>query len=686
MPDPERALSVNPFFETWTTPFELPAFDKVRTDHFREAYDAALAAHKAEIAAIVANSASPDFNNTIAAMELAGEALKRVGGVFHNLTGTMSDEALRTIEREISPLLARHWSEIYLNPALFARVDAVFAGRENAGYNSEQMRLVERRHKGFVRQGARLGEAQRQRLGAITEELATLGVRFSQNVLKDEADYVMVLEAQEDLAGLPPDFRASAAALATERGHEGKWAVSLSRGNVEAFLTHSTRRDLRETLFRQWAMRGEGGGESDNGAVMARTLALRAERARLLGYKTYADFKLDDTMAENADAVRALLDQVWKAGRKRAGAETGRLQAIIEAEGGNFQLAPHDWRHYAEKLRRAEYSIDDAELRAYFPLDRMIEAAFHVAGELFGLRFEELKGLPVYHPDVRVFEAKDAQGRHVALFVGDYFARASKRGGAWMSAFKGQQKLARDQRPIIVNVLNVARPPEGEPALLTIDEARTLFHEFGHALHGMLSDVTYPSLAGTAVSSDFVELPSQLYEHWLLRPEVLRQFARHAQTGEPIPDALIEKVMAARTFNQGFATVEYCASAFVDLEMHLEQGEGAQDPLAFERRVLAGIDMPSEIIMRHRSPHFSHIFSGEGYASGYYSYLWSEVLDADAFAAFEETGDIFHRATAKRLRDFIYSAGNLRDPKEAYTAFRGRLPTPDALLEKRGLA
>ncbi len=678
-------MSPNPFFETWTTPYEMPPFDRVETSHFRAAYDAALAAHKAEIAAIVANPAAPDLENTIVAMELAGEALKRVGGVFWNLAGTESTEALRAVEREMSPLLARHFSAIFLDPALFARVDAVFAQRAQAAYSPEQMRLLERKHKAFVRAGARLGEAERQRLGAITEELATLGTRFSQNVLKDEAGYVLVLESEDDLAGLPADFRAAAAALATERGHEGKWAVSLARGNVEAFLTHSTRRDLRETLFRHWSARGETGGETDNGAVIARTLSLRAERARLLGYETYADYKLDDTMAQTPDAVRALLDQVWTAGRARAGLEASRLQAMIEAEGGNFELAPHDWRHYAEKLRRAEYAIDDAALRAYFPLDRMIEAAFHVAGELFGLRFEEKHGLPVYNPDVRVFEAKDAQGRHVALFIGDYFARASKRSGAWMSAFRGQQKLARDQRPIIVNVLNIAKPAAGEPALLTIDEARTLFHEFGHALHGMLSDVTYPSLAGTAVSSDFVELPSQLYEHWLLRPEVLRQFALHAQTNEPIPDALIDKVMAARTFNQGFATVEYCASAFVDLEMHLEQGQGAQDPLGFERRVLETIGMPRQIIMRHRSPHFTHIFSGEGYASGYYSYLWSEVLDADAFAAFEETGDIYHPATAKRLRDFIYAAGNLRDPKEAYTGFRGRLPTPDALLEKRGL-
>ena len=678
-------MSANPFFEAWTTPFEMPPFDRVETGHFREAYDVALSAHKAEIAAIINDPAMPDFENTVVAMERAGEALKRVGSVFWNLAGTESTEALRAVEREMSPLLARHYSEIFLDPTLFARVDAVFEGRAQAAYSPEQLRVLERKHKAFIRAGAKLGEAQRQRLGAITEELATLGTRFSQNVLKDESGFVLVLEKEADLAGLPADFRAAAAALATERGHAGKWAVSLARGNVEAFLTHSTRRDLREALFRQWSLRGETGGETDNGAVIARTLALRAERARLLGYETYADFKLDDTMAETPDAVRALLDQVWTAGRARAGLEVGRLQSMIEAEGGNFELAPHDWRHYAEKLRRAEYSIDDAALRAYFPLDRMIEAAFHVAGELFGLRFEELKGLPAYNPDVRVFEAKDAQGRHVALFLGDYFARASKRSGAWMSAFRGQQKLVRDQRPIIVNVLNVAKPPAGEPALLTIDEARTLFHEFGHALHGMLSNVTYPSLAGTAVSSDFVELPSQLYEHWLLRPEVLRQFARHAQTNEPIPDALIDKVMAARTFNQGFATVEFCASAFVDLEMHLEQGEDVSEPLAFERRVLETIGMPRQIIMRHRSPHFSHIFSGEGYASGYYSYLWSEVLDADAFAAFEETGDIFHPETAKRLHDFVYSAGNLRDPKEAYTAFRGRLPTPDALLEKRGL-
>ena len=679
-------MSANPFFETWTTPFGLPPFDRIKAEHFRPAFDAALAEHKAEIAAILADPAPPSFANVIEAMERAGEALKKVGGVFWNLAGTESDEALRAIERDLAPLLARHRSEIYLDPALFARVDAVFQARATSGLNPEQLRLLERVHKGFVRSGARLGETERRELAAITEELATLGTRFAQNVLKDESGYVLVLDAEADLAGLPDDFRAAAAALAQARGHAGKWAVSLARGNVEAFLTHSTRRDLRETLMRHWLARGESGGETDNGAVMARTLELRARRAGLLGYATYADYKLDDTMAETPAAVRDLLDRVWTAGRARAAREAARLQQMIEAEGGNFELAPHDWRHYAEKLRRAEYALDDAALRAYFPLERMIEAAFHVAGELFGLSFEEQKGLPLYNPDLRIFEVKDRQGAHVALFVGDYFARASKRSGAWMSAFRGQQNFTRRQRPIIINVLNIARPPEGEPALLTIDEARTLFHEFGHALHGMLSNVTYGSLAGTAVSSDFVELPSQLYEHWLLQPQVLRRFASHHATGATIPEELLGKLMAARTFNQGFATVEYCASTFVDLDMHLAPVAETRDPLAFERRVLETIGMPREIVMRHRSPHFTHVFSGEGYASGYYSYLWSEVLDADAFAAFEEAGNVFDPKLAGRLREFIYSAGNLRDPKEAYTLFRGRLPTPDALLEKRGLA
>ncbi len=675
----------NPFFETWTTPFGMPPFDRVQTAHFRPAIEAGMAAQRAEIEAIATNAAPAGFANTIEAMERSGEALRRVTHVFRNLAGTLSDDGMRAVEREVAPLFARHRSAIWLDPRLFARVDAVFSAREGLGLNAGQKRLVERVHKGFTRSGARLADDERERLSAITERLATLGTQFSQNVLKDENDFLLVLDGEADLAGLPEDFRAGAAALASERGQAGKHAVSLSRGNVESFLTYSTRRDLREKLLDGFLKRGENGGDSDNRAIISETVRLRAERARLLGYATYADFKLDDTMAETPAAVRELLDRVWAAGRARALRERESLQRMMRADGVNDALAAHDWRHYSEKLRRAEFAIDDAELRAWFPLDRVIAAAFFVAGELFGLRFEERPDLPVYHPDARTFEVKDAAGAHVAIFIGDYFARGSKRGGAWMSAFRSQQKLDGDTRPIIVNVLNVARPAPGEPALLSLDDARTLFHEFGHALHGMLSNVTYPSLAGTAVSTDFVELPSQLYEHWLLRPEVLRRFALHARTGEPLPEALLQKVLAARAFNQGFATVEYCASTYVDLDLHLADPAAAADPLAFERDVLARIDKPAEIPMRHRSPHFSHVFSGEGYAAGYYSYLWSEVLDADAFSAFEEKGDVFDRETAEKLREFIYSAGNLRDPKEAYTAFRGRLPTPDALLAKRGL-
>jgi peptidyl-dipeptidase Dcp len=679
-------VSQNPFFEIWSTPFGIPPFDQIKVEHFQPAYDKALPQHVTEIAAIRDNSAPATFDNTIVAFEKAGGALLKINKVFWNLTGTESDEALQKIEREISPVLARHGSEIFLDAKMLARIEAVMEGPEWASLNDEQKRLTERMKKAFVSSGAKLNDAQRARLTEITARLATLGTQFSQNILKDEGDFVLWLETPEDLAGLSPDFLDAAAALAKSRDRAGKHAVGLSRGQVETFLTSSTRPDLREKLLDAFLARGEKGGDSDNRAIIAETLALRDERAKLLGYETYAHYKLDDTMAETPEAVRALLDKVWPVGRKAAAREAERLAALAAQDGQNGPFRKADWRHYAEKLRAREYAINEQELRPYFPLSRMIEAAFFVAGKLFGLKFEERRDLKLYNPDVRAFDVQDANGAHVALFLGDYFARPSKRGGAWMSAFRTQQKLDGNIRPIIVNVLNIAKPARGNDPLLSLDEARTLFHEFGHALHGMLSDVTYPSLAGTAVSTDFVELPSQLYEHWLLQPEVLSRFARHYETGEAIPQALIEKLKAARGFNQGFATVEYCASTFVDLDMHLKTPEATQDPLAFETKVLKSIDMPDAIAMRHRSPHFSHIFSGGHYAAGYYSYLWSEVLDADAFSAFEETGDIFHPETAQRLRTYIYGAGNLRDPKAAYIAFRGKLPGVEALLAKRGLA
>jgi peptidyl-dipeptidase Dcp len=524
-------------------------------------------------------------------------------------------------------------------------------------------------------------------MAAMAGRLAELGTSFSQNLLADESSFVLPLDGEDDLAGLPPFLRAAAASAAEARGGEHRHVITLSRSLIEPFLVFSTRRDLRERAYEAWIRRGEGGGPTDNRAIIREIIALRAERARLLGYESFAHFKLADTMAKSPDSAMDLLRAVWTPARARAAAERDRLQAIVQAEGGNFALARHDWRHYAEKLRRAEHDLDEGEIKPYLPLEGVIAAAFDTASRLFGLRFDELSDFPRYHPDVRAWAVRDADGSEVGLFLGDYFARSSKRSGAWMSAFRSQERLDDDIRPIIVNVMNFARAPEGEPTLLSFDDARTLFHEFGHALHGLLSDVTYPLLAGTAVSGDFVELPSQLYEHWLEQPDVLRAHARHYQTGEPMPEDLLNRLLAARSFNQGFSTVEYTSSAIVDMTLHLSAaGEDGLDVVAFEADALDRIAMPAEIAMRHRSPHFAHIFSGDGYAAGYYSYLWSEVLDADAFDAFREAGDIFDPETAARLRKFVYGAGNLRDPSEAYTAFRGRLPSIDPLLRKRGLA
>lgn len=675
----------NPFARVWTTPFRLPPFAEITTDHIRAAFEAALAKHRAEIDAIVADPAMPDFANTIEALERAGRALSRVGGVFYNLTGAHTNEALQAIEREMSPLTSRHWSAIMMDPKLFARVDAVNARREALGLDAEQARLLERTHRGFIRSGAQLDAAGKARLAAINERLAELGTRFGQNVLKDESSYALVIADQDGLAGLPGFVVAAMAQAASDRGHEGRHAVTLSRSIIEPFLTFSTRRDLREEAFLAWSRRGENGGETDNRAIVAEMVRLRAEKATLLGFRTFAHFKLDDSMAKTPENVRELLELVWRPAKTRAAREAAELAALAQSEGENGPIRPWDWRHYAEKVRQQTYALDEAVLKPYLQLDRIIAAAFDVAGRLFGLSFVELRDLQGYHPDVRIWEVREGE-RHIGLFIGDYFARASKRSGAWMSAFRGQRKLDGETRPIIVNVCNFAKPAEGQPALLSVDDARTLFHEFGHALHGLLSDVHYGSLAGTSVSRDFVELPSQLYEHWFLTPEVMQRYCLHAQTGEPIPAALIETIKRAQTFNQGFATIEYTSSALVDLAFHSLEQPGEIDALGFEAAELARLGMPAEITMRHRTPHFTHVFSGDGYSAGYYSYLWSEVMDADAFNAFTETGDVFSAEIAARLKRYIYSAGDTRDAAEAYTLFRGRLPTPDALLAKRGLA
>jgi len=645
-------------------PFGVPAFGRIKPDDFPGAFARAFAAHRAEVAAIAANAAAPTFANTIAALEASGAALTRTVNVFNLLADAHTNDAIQAIEREVAPLKAKHWDSILMDATLFGRVDCLYRMRDRLELSAEQRRVLERYYVKFIRAGAALDAAAKARLADVNERLATLGTTFSQNVLADEQGYALVLDGEDDLAGLPDFVRAAARATAEERGLAGKHVITISRSSVEPFLQFSSRRDLREKVFNAWIARGDGGGATDNKAIIAEMVALREERARLLGYASFADYRLDDTMAKTPQAVRSLLDRVWAPARRRALADRDALQALVQAEGNNFALAPWDWRYYAEKLRKARCDIDEATIKPYLQLEQIIEAAFYTANRLFGLTFERRDDVPVWHEDVRVWEVRDRAGRHRGLFFGDYFARASKHSGAWMTTLRDQEKLAGDVHPLVVNVMNFSKAGDGEPTLLSFDDAKTLFHEFGHGLHGLLSDVTYPLIAGTSVLMDWCELPSQLYEHWLQRPEILRRFARHYRTGEAIPEDQLRRLIAARTFNQGQATVEYVASAVVDLV----------------------IGMPDEIVMRHRPTHFQHIFAGSGYAAAYYSYLWSEVLDADAFAAFEETGDIFDPGTAKKLHDHVYAAGGTRDPAELYTAFRGRLPTPEKLLERRGLS
>jgi peptidyl-dipeptidase Dcp len=676
--------SLNPLLRTWDTPFGIPPFADIRPEHFLPAFGQAMVEHATEVEAIAAQAAPADFDNTVVALENSGRLLSRVSSVFHALAGAHTNDALQAVERDIAPKLAAHYSRIFLDRRLYERVDGVLR-LASGGLTAEQKRVLDRYHTAFRRAGAHLDESAKQRLAAISERLASLGTAFSQNVLADEQDYTLVLEGEADLAGLPGFLRAAAREAAEERGLPGKHVITLSRSSVEPFLQFSANRGLREKVFRAWVARGESRAKTDNKAIITETLALRTERARLLGYPTFADYRLDDTMAKTPANVRALLDKVWPLARARALADRDALQTLIVEEGGNFTLAPWDWRYYAEKLRKRRHDIDEAAVKPYLQLDNIIAAAFDTAHRLFGLKFVPLRDVPVWHAVVRVWDVRDADDRHMGLFFGDYFARPSKHSGAWMTTLRDQEKLAGDIRPLVLNVMNFSKAADGEPNLLSFDDARTLFHEFGHALHALLSDVTYPMISGTSVLTDFVELPSQLYEHWFECRETLQRFARHATSGEIMPADLLDKVLKARTFNQGFATVEYVSSALVDLDFHsLPSAEGV-DVSTFEKEALARIGMPAEIVMRHRPTHFQHIFSGGGYASAYYSYMWSEVLDADAFAAFEETGNIFDAETARKLRAHIYSAGGSRDPADAYVAFRGRLPTPDALLIKRGL-
>ncbi len=669
----------------WETPFEVPPFGAIRDADFMPAFEEAMRLHLAEIDAIAENPDAPNFANTIEALERAGSGLQKVSAVFFNLSSADTNDERQKIEREISPMLSKHGMAILTNPKLFAKIDALHGSRSELGLTSEQLQLLEKYHKRFVRAGARLDEAGKARMTEIGARLSELHTAFAQNVLAAEKSFQLVLDGEEDLKGLPDFVRQAAAQAANDRGLPGKHVITLSRASIEPFLEFSERRDLRQKAYEAYIARGEEAGATDNRPFIQEILRLRAELAKTLGFETYAEYQIDDAMAKTPASARQLLERVWRQAKQKADEERAALEGMAQAEGNNEPLAAWDWHHYTEKRRNAEFNIDGAALKPFFELNKMIAAAFDTAHRLFGLSFRELGNVPVYHPDVRVWEVSDRNGKVIALFLGDYFHRPSKRSGAWMSSFRKQERLDRETLPIIVNVLNFTKGGDGAPALLSLDDARTLFHEFGHALHGLLSDVTYGSLSGTSVDRDFVELPSQLFENWLLQPEVLNRFARHAETDQPIPHSLVEKLLAARKFNQGFATAEYTASALFDLDIHEVGSPGALDAGAFEQEMRARIGMPEAIALRHRPPHFQHIFAGSGYAAGYYTYLWAEVMEADAFDAFKEPGGIFDPAVAERLRKFIYSSGGTMKPDEAYRAFRGRDPSVEPLMEKRGL-
>ncbi|WGW05382.1 M3 family metallopeptidase [Tropicibacter oceani] len=670
----------NPLLADWDTPFGLAPFDRISDEDFAPALEVGLAEHMAEIEAIANNEEAPSFANTIEAMEGAGRALDKVLGTFFNVAGADSNPARQALQRAFSPKLAAHSSAIYANKALFARVRTLWDGREALGLDDQEARVLMLTHRGFVRAGAALEGAQAERMAEVKSRLAVLGTQFTQNLLKDEADWLMELD-ETDLEGLP-DFVVDAARSAGEAAGKAGPVVTLSRSIIVPFLQFSPNRALREKAWRAWTARGANGGETDNREIAAETLKLREERARLLGYRDFADYKLETEMAGTPDRVRGLLMDVWGPAKAAAMADAAEMEKMLQADGIAGPLEPWDWRYYAERRRKALHDLDEAELKPYLQLDRMIEAAFACAQRLFGLEFTPLD-VPLYHADCRAWEVT-RDGAHLAVFIGDYFARASKRSGAWCSAMRSQARRPRLETPIVVNVCNFAKPSLGKPALLSYDDARTLFHEFGHALHQMLSDVDFGSISGTSVARDFVELPSQLYEHWLEVPEVLSEFATHADTAEAMPQALLDKVLKAATFDMGFQTVEYVASALVDLEFHI--GAATADPMQKQAEVLESIGMPRAIGMRHATPHFAHVFAGDGYSSGYYSYMWSEVMDADAFAAFEEAGGAFDRAMAERLERFILSRGGSEEAADLYMQFRGKMPGVEALLKGRGLA
>ncbi|MBC8022428.1 MAG: M3 family metallopeptidase [Burkholderiales bacterium] len=675
----------NPLLPAWTGPYGgIPPFDKVKVEHFKPALESAMAEHLAEMDRIAGDPSPPTFANTLEAMERSGRMLDRAVNIYGVFSSTLRNAAFQEVEREMEPRLAAFRDKIIQNEKLFKRLAAVYEAREGSGLAAEQKRLVWLQYQNFARSGAKLDAKSKAKLSEINQRLASLYTEFSQNVLADE-NTALILEKEADLAGLPQSLREAAAETAKERGQPQRWAILNTRSSVEPFLTSSERRDLREKVWRAFLSRGDNGGERDNKKIIGEIVRLRGERASLLGYRSHAHWRLEMSMAKTPERATELMEAVWKPAVKRVAEEVADMQAVADREGAGIRIEPWDYRHYAEKVRKAKYDVDDNEVMPYLQLENLREAMFWVAGELLGLHFTPVEGVPVYHPDVRVWEVKDGAGKHVALFYFDPYARADKSSGAWMNAYRNQERFDGEVTTIVSNNSNFVKGKPGEPILVSWDDAVTLFHEFGHALHGISSSVRYPSLSGTNVDRDYVEFPSQLLEQWLATPEVLDKYARHCKTGEPIPKELVRKIERASKFNKGFENVEYLSSALVDMRMHLAP-EKVADITEFERGTLTALGMPREMVMRHRLPHFGHLFSGDSYSAGYYSYLWADTLSADAFEAFTEAGGAYDKQVAKKLREYVFSTGNSIDPVEGYRAFRGRDAGIDALMRRRGFA
>ncbi len=677
-------MSENPFYAEYQTTYGAPPFDAIKNEHYLPAISEGIKQKQEEVLKIANNADTPTFENTLTALEKSGGLLDKVTNVFYNLSSALTNDEIQAISKEISPMMAKLQDDIRLNENLFQRIKTLYEQRDELELNAEQNKLLEKYYKDFVRGGANLSDDKKDEMRKINKELSLLSLQFGENVLKETNRFEMYLDNKSDLAGLPDGAVVAAESAAKANGKEGKWLFTLHKPSLIPFLQYSTQRDLREKMFKGYIQRGDHNDELDNKDIMVKMANLRVQKALLLGYETHAHFVLEQSMAGTPDNVYELLNKLWIPALALAKKEREQMQKMIDAEGENFSLEAWDWWYYAEKVKKANYDFDQEQLRPYFELENVRIGAFFVAEKLFGITFEKRTDIPLYHPDVEAFEVKEANGNSIGLLLTDYFPRESKRGGAWMSAYREQENMdGHFTKPIIVNVGNFTKPTDDKPALLSLDEALTLFHEFGHGLHGLLSNCTYPTLSGTSVSRDFVELPSQIMENWLLEPEVMEVYAKHYKSGEAIPVELVEKIKKIGHFNQGFITVEYLAASFLDMDWHTLKAPFAGDAMEFEQKALNSIGLIPEIVSRYRSPFFQHIFAG-GYSSGYYSYIWAETLDSDAFNYFKET-NIFDKAKADSFRSNILSRGGTADPMELYRQFRGADPGIEALLVKRGL-